>query len=350
MNLELPTDPAMDPINPDESAGPIYFGRRGAPYRPDPRLIDAANAALALGMPLLLTGEPGCGKTDFAFAVARYVAENYFKLTWNPQEPHLLECYIRSDTRAKDLLYSYDVVARFADAYMDGERQKAEDPRRYIQLEPLGMAFVDAQRRIVLVDEIDKAPSDLPNDLLRELDQGWFEINEIQAGDGQASVKDGRYQQLLKRAMGDRNRPTHQKPLLVITSNAERQLPDPFLRRCIFFHLEFPGRAQITTVLRDHLTKDGKPPAPLEPWLESAVDTFERLRSPAEGLLKKPSTSELLNFGMVVMNGGAQLQDAVRRIARQIEAKRDIVWKDLPHIGCLVKLRADLQKLKVIGG
>ena len=202
----------------------------------------------------------------------------------------------------------------------------------------------------MLVDEIDKAPSDLPNDLLRELDQGWFEINEIQAGDGQASVKDGRYQQLLKRAMGDRNRPTHQKPLLVITSNAERQLPDPFLRRCIFFHLEFPGRAQITTVLRDHLTKDGKPPAPLEPWLESAVDTFERLRSPAEGLLKKPSTSELLDFGMVVMNGGAQLQDAVRRIARQIEAKRDIVWKDLPHIGCLVKLRADLQKLKVIGG
>ena len=135
----------MDLINPDKSAGPIYFGRRGAPYRPDPRLIDAANAALALGMPLLLTGEPGCGKTDFAFAVARYVAENYFKLTWNPQEPHLLECYIRSDTRAKDLLYSYDVVARFADAYMEGERLKAEDPREYIQLEPLGMAFVDVQ-------------------------------------------------------------------------------------------------------------------------------------------------------------------------------------------------------------
>ena len=319
MNLELPTDPAVDAAEPNAAAPAVYFGRRGAAYRPDPRLIDAANAALSLGMPLLLTGEPGCGKTDFAFAVARYIAEQVRGAKWDPKNPDLLECYIRSDTRAKDLLYSYDVVARFADAYLEGEkRRQAEDPRHYIQLEPLGMAFVDSRRRVVLVDEIDKAPSDLPNDLLRELDQGWFEIGEVQKGDEARLIEDGRYQQPLKRAMGDRTRSAHEKPFFVITSNAERQLPDPFLRRCIFFHLQFPPRQQIRLVLQDHLTQGGPPPMPLAPWLDSAVDVFERLRSPAEGLLKKPSTSELLNWGTVVMKGGDRSQTAVREVAGEI--------------------------------
>ncbi|MEZ4464387.1 MAG: AAA family ATPase [bacterium] len=148
-------------------------------YLPDEALIAATNVAIALGLPLLLTGEAGCGKTDFAFAIARFQSGK--GRAWDPDDADdgLLDCYVRSDSRARDLLYHYDAVRRFGDAH-HGQQVRAADPRYYIELRNLGRALAEAEvrgrQRVVLIDEIDKAPRDLPNDLLRELDQGRFEI------------------------------------------------------------------------------------------------------------------------------------------------------------------------------
>ncbi len=218
-------------------------GRERHVYQADPGLLAAANAALALGMPLLLTGEAGCGKTDFAYAVAHALSTDPEVET---SKSKLLECYVRSDSRAQDLLYHYDALSRFGDAHHGGEagKQRAEEVRNYIELRDLGRALMSSSLRVVLIDEIDKAPRDLPNDLLRELDQGHFEIPEIPAADfpADASAKSGDRGQPIDsdRPLTYRNqmrRPEGaHKPMVIITSNVERQLPDPFLRRCVFFH------------------------------------------------------------------------------------------------------------------
>ena len=236
-----------------------FFGQDRYPYHPHQGLVAAANTALLLGVPLLLTGEPGCGKTDFAWAAARKLG----------REP--LCCYVRSDTRARDLLYHYDAVRRFADA--QGNRaEEAARPQGYIDLMPLGQALLAPQQEVVLIDEIDKAPRDLPNDLLRELDQGHFDIPEIPpdaplgpalgaaAGDDLSGVR------LQRRMQRQEERPM---PLVIITSNQERQLPDPFLRRCVFFHIPFPA------------WPDEAPPKPGEPPRKDTLLAILRGRLPA---------------------------------------------------------------------
>jgi len=147
-------------------------GRDGKRFIADAELLAAANVALALGRPLLLTGEPGCGKTDFASAAATGLVDTPQHITAETRVP--LEQYVRSETRARDLLYTYDAVRRFGDAQTSGYlgKRRAAFPQNYVTLEPLGQALMSPVRRVVLIDEIDKAPRDLPNDLLRELDQG----------------------------------------------------------------------------------------------------------------------------------------------------------------------------------
>lgn len=236
------TDPYRPPEYPRIRAERLR-GREGHVYRADAGLLAAANAALALEMPLLLTGEAGCGKTDCAYAVASALVEDR-EVT--PGESDLLECYVRSDSRAQDLLYQYDALGRFGDASHGGPAgaRRAEEVRNYIELRPLGRALMSAGLRVVLIDEIDKAPRDLPNDLLRELDQGHFEIPEIPAADDQSGetatpIDPDRpltFRNQMRRPEGAR------KPMVIITSNVERQLPDPFLRRCVFFHIPFPSR------------------------------------------------------------------------------------------------------------
>lgn len=320
-------------------------GRDGHEYVPDHDLIAAAEAALALGMPLLLTGEAGCGKTDFAFAAAGTLARAARRAAGAEGELPLLECYVRSDSRARDLLYSYDAIRRFGDAQHGGEEGKARaaDPRNYINLQPLGVALIARERRVVLIDEIDKAPRDLPNDLLRELDQGHFEIPEIAAGQagggtGEILVDDPRTYRSQMRVPKDGTR-----PFVIITSNVERQLPDPFLRRCVFFHIPFPDDLQLQRILAAHCPGAGA-------LHEKALDIFLALRKTA--LTKKPTTAELIAWVFVLRalfpgpNEPVAKLDAflANRTAR--DAWRQLDWCALPALGCLVKLHEDQEKLR----
>src|SRR5262249_45822939 len=156
-----------------------------------------------------------------------------------------LACYVRSDMRARDLLSSYDGLARFADAHATGQGSPAMDARRHIALQPLGLGLMSARRRVVLIDEIDKAPRDLPNDILRETDEGYFVIPEAPLDESTAfpdpyAGKVWGEQIYLRREM---RRPAgSDKPLVIVTSNAERQLPDAFLRRCVYCYIKFPDR------------------------------------------------------------------------------------------------------------
>lgn len=338
------TDPYRPPEYPRIRAERLR-GREGHVYRADPGLLAAANAALALEMPLLLTGEAGCGKTDCAYAVASALAEDR-EVT--PGESDLLECYVRSDSRAQDLLYQYDALGRFGDASHGGPAgaRRAEEVRNYIELRPLGRALMSAGLRVVLIDEIDKAPRDLPNDLLRELDQGHFEIPEIPAADAQAGetatpIDPDRpltFRNQMRRPEGAR------KPMVIITSNVERQLPDPFLRRCVFFHIPFPSRTELREILVDRF--------PGTPVLDHALAIFMTLRG-VPNLTKRPTTSELINWVQVL--GQVFLLDAAHEAFAAFpagdsvgQAPAGLPWGRLPGLGCLVKLREDLDRLGVV--
>ena len=318
-------------------------GREGKPYFPHSDLLAAANAALVIQRPLLLTGEAGCGKTDFAFAVANGLAKSA-----DDETAEALECYVRSDSRARDLLYHYDAIRRFGDAQHGGEAGKlrAQDPRPYLQLEALGRALVSPVRRVVLIDEIDKAPRDLPNDLLRELDQGAFEISEIASdADEPSEPIDPDEPSTFRRTM---TRPDPDvRPVVIITSNVERQLPDPFLRRCVFFHIPFPDAKALMQILASRFDD--------EPFLDRIVDVFLETRA-VPALTKKPTTAELIHWAEALR----QLHgtDAVRRALDELVGgpdqraegrHREIRWEDLPAMGCLIKLREDRDRLLGVG-
>jgi MoxR-like ATPase len=311
-------------------------GRQGKHYHAEPGLIAAANVALTLERPLLLTGEPGCGKTDFAWAAASALAA----VLGQPESAEPLTCYVRSDTRARDLLYTYDAVRRFGDAQHGGPAglARASDPRNYITLEPLGRGLVSPRRRVVLIDEIDKAPRDLPNDLLRELDQSSFEILEIPEG-AEGPVEITSHGMPLQRVMkcpldrGGRRLPA---PLVIITSNVERQLPDAFLRRCIFWHITFPEE-MLPDILADHCPEAGKG------LQEHAIDVFSHLRK-VPGMTRRPGTAELIDWvaALTRVYDRAHAEREVRRFSGLVADKNPKTpWHDLPGFSCLVKLLED---------
>ncbi len=334
----MPTPVAYQPPYSLLDAGRMV-GRDGKPFLADPDLLAAANVALALDRPLLLTGEPGCGKTDFAFAAASGLTIDSAGAS-APRE--VLAQYVRSETRAQQLLYHYDAVRRFGDAQTGGEqgRRRAAFPQNYITLEPLGIALTSPVRRVVLIDEIDKAPRDLPNDLLRELDQGWFEIPEIPQGqdiipDAIAPGHAGLTRQM-------RPPPGAPKPFVIITSNVERQLPDAFLRRCVFFYIPFPDHKRLQEILDAHFPKA---PPPLK---HNAITLFTELRSPHFRLTKQPATAELLDWLAVLLTVFDPAETA-RRLA--VEAARTenheaVTWHTLPALSCLLKLREDLERVR----
>jgi MoxR-like ATPase len=317
---------------------------RDGPYLVDPGLHAAINVALTLDMPLLLTGEPGCGKTDFAQVVANALDPlPPDELHPDPRKHGLLECHVRSDTRARDLLYHYDALLRFGDAQHGDEeaRTLARDPRHYIELQALGIALMSARRRVVLIDEIDKAPRDLPNDLLRELDRGEFEVVEIPrtrpAGAVASTAPDDQHlQRHMRRPEGA------PRPIVIITSNVERQLPDPFLRRCVFYHIPFPDTDRLKQIVRLRY------PDQDTLYLDNLVHIFESARK-VPSLIKRPSTAELLSWV------GALTRAFHPAVARpEIEAfhaalddhgrvRAPLRWTHLPGVGCLFKISEDLE-------
>ena len=240
------------------------------PYIPSPELVEAVNLTIFLQKrPLLLKGEPGCGKTRLARAVADELALPYE--SW----------YIQSTTKARDGFYSYDAIARLQDAQLanldEQKRSKVNDPNNYIKLGPLGRAFQNSlensQRTVVLIDEIDKADIDFPNDLLQALDEGRFLIQET-GEEIKANPK--------------------QLPIIFITSNDEKDLPDAFLRRCLFHYIKFPEESKLIDIINAYFPES--PPA----VIGAAVRRFQLLRKQMEKDIgktgKKVSTSELIDW------------------------------------------------------
>lgn len=320
------------------------IGRRRKPYRATDGLLDAVNVALTLERPLLLTGEAGCGKTDFAWAAASALARAQGD-TVSDREP--LACYVRSDTRARDLLYTHDMVTRFGDAQHGGSQglARARDPRNYIHLQPLGRALASPRRRVVLIDEIDKAPRDLPNDLLRELDHAAFEILEIPddlALDDQVTSHGIPLRRVMQRPVDEHGRRLL-APLVIVTSNVERQLPDAFLRRCIFWHIEFPTN-ELTDILADHFADD---PRVDEGFLDKIVVVFRHVRE-TPGLLKKPATAELIDWvgALLTVFEREPMRHQINDLGAALASgRRDVMWRGLPGLACLVKLREDQDTL-----
>ncbi len=212
----------------------------------------AVNAAIALERPLLIKGEPGTGKTLLAQQVAQSL------------DMQIFEWHIKSTTQARHGLYEYDAVSRLRDSQLG--QDGVDKIENYIEKGALWMAFEQESRVVVLIDEIDKADIEFPNDLLQELDRMEFYVHELQ------------------KTIKARNR-----PIIIITSNNEKELPDAFLRRCFFHYIKFPEAETMKEIIRVHF------PDIKKNLLKSALETFYDLRE-VNGIKKKPSTSELLDW------------------------------------------------------
>lgn len=251
------------------------------------QLMASVNVAIALQKPLLIKGEPGTGKTMLAQAVADALGKKLY--IWN----------IKSTTKAQEGLYVYDTIQRLYDGQFGEEG--VSDIARYIKLGKLGEAFESEEQVILLIDEIDKADLEFPNDLLWELDQMEFYIHETRR-----TVK------------------AKHRPIVIITSNAEKELPDAFLRRCIFHYIDFPDKELMEQIVRTHY------PDVEESLLKQAMDVFYQIRAMRD-IRKKPSTSELIDWINALQIGGITA-DRIRR--------------ELPFIGVIVKKDEDLETVQ----
>jgi MoxR-like ATPase len=245
-------------------------------------LRNAVNVSIALGRPLLIRGEAGTGKTLLAHSIAQGLEKKL--LTWN----------VKSTTKAQEGLYVYDTVQRLNDSRF-GDKD-ISDIKQYIKLGKLGQAFSSPEQVVLLIDEVDKADIEFPNDLLNELDEMSFYIPET----------------------NETITAVH-RPITVITSNAEKELPDAFLRRCIFHYIEFPTPQLMEEIVRVHF------PDIKDSLLSAALKSFYSLRE-IDDFRKKPSTSELIDWIRALIAGGIPHEN---------------VAKQMPFIGTLLKKETD---------
>lgn len=247
--------------------------------------MEIVNVSIALGKPLVIKGEPGTGKTLLAHSISN--ALNKKLLIWN----------IKSTTKAKDGLYVYDTVQRLNDARF--KDKDISDIRQYIKMGKLGQAFKSDEQVVLLIDEIDKADVEFPNDLLNELDEMSFHIPEL---DEEVKAK--------------------HRPVVIITSNSEKELPDAFLRRCVFHYIEFPDEEMMEKIVRVHY-------ADIEnKLLREAIKRFYWIRD-VDGLRKKPSTSELIDWIKALMIGGIST---------------DKIASEIPFLGAILKNEQDTSR------
>lgn len=253
-------------------------------YLVTPELSNVVHVAMTLEKPLLIRGEPGTGKTVLAEALAGSLGLE------------LISWHIKSTSKAQDGLYVYDTVQRLNDSrFGDGE---VSDIERYIKFGPLGRALANDQKVVLLIDEIDKADIEFPNDLLHELDRMQFAV-----------VETGRHVS------------ANVRPVVIITSNNEKELPDAFLRRCIFHYIEFPDRDTMSQIIRMHY------PQIEEKLLAEIMQRFYWLRD-LPNLRKPPSTSELIDWVCALERGGVEIEQLA---------------KSVPFLGVLLKRESDIE-------
>lgn len=252
-------------------------------------LMNAVNVSIALQKPLLIKGEPGTGKTMLAESISK--ALDMDLIIWG----------IKSTTKAQEGLYVYDTVQRLYDSQF-GEGN-VSDIKQYIKLGKLGEAFTSNKQVVLLIDEIDKADLEFPNDLLWELDKMEFYINETKE-----TIK------------------TKHRPIVIITSNAEKELPDAFLRRCIFHYIEFPDAEKMEEIINVHFGNiDQK-------LCQKALEAFYEIRKMDE-IQKKPSTSELLDWIQALMISGVDIEN---------------LSSEMPFVGVLLKKNQDIDVMHEI--
>jgi len=251
-------------------------------YVTSDELRKAVNVSIALGKPLLIRGEPGTGKTRLAHSIAKGLGKKL--IVWN----------IKSTTKAQEGLYVYDTVQRLNDSRF-GDRN-VSDIKQYIKLGKLGQAFTAPEQVVLLIDEIDKADIEFPNDLLNEIDEMSFYIPET-----------------------NETITAIHRPITIITSNAEKELPDAFLRRCIFHFIEFPTPQLMEKIVEVHF------PNLKSNLLKEAMKSFYGLRQ-IDDFRKKPSTSELVDWIRVLLAS---------------DTPAEVISKELPFAGALLKKEVD---------